>query len=204
MMYLSTKVINIIMQYTVYQITNNANKKIYIGCHKTDDINDGYMGSGKILLRAYEKYGIENFTKKILHIFDSSEEMFATERMLVNEEFVAKEHTYNLKMGGFGGWDHCDRTGSTRSLETRTKISKSLKGNMPWNQGKKHSVETKRKIGLASKGRKHSQETLKKISDALKGRDSPKKGTKGLHTHSAETRKKMSESAKKRWQTGNK
>ena len=36
--------------------------------------------------------------------------------------------------------------------------------------GKKHSEETKKKIGLKSKGRIHSKETLKKMSLALKGK----------------------------------
>lgn len=37
------------MHYTVYVITNNINRKVYIGKHQTKDINDDYMGSGKLL-----------------------------------------------------------------------------------------------------------------------------------------------------------
>ena len=36
------------MFYTIYQITNIANDKIYIGAHKTSDTNDGYMSSSAI------------------------------------------------------------------------------------------------------------------------------------------------------------
>ncbi len=54
------------MFYYIYQITNMVNAKIYVGVHKTSNLNDGYMGSGKIIRSAMEKHGISNFSKDIL------------------------------------------------------------------------------------------------------------------------------------------
>jgi len=90
------------MHYLVYQITNVLNGKTYIGCHKTIDKDDGYMGSGTILRRAIKKHGVENFRKEILFEASSSEEMFTKEKELV----VLGPQSYNLKRGGEGGWDY--------------------------------------------------------------------------------------------------
>jgi hypothetical protein len=90
------------MYYLVYKITNSENNKYYVGAHKTLDKNDGYMGSGKYLKRAIEKYGEECFKKEILHECDTESEMWEKEKELVE----IGSHTYNLKEGGFGGFDH--------------------------------------------------------------------------------------------------
>ena len=94
------------MFYTIYKIINKINGKIYIGKHQTKDLDDGYMGSGKQLRYAILKYGIENFNKEILFIFDNEYDMNAKESELVTEEFCLKEDTYNLCPGGKGGWGY--------------------------------------------------------------------------------------------------
>lgn len=89
--------------YLVYKTTNLKNGKIYIGVHKTKDIDDGYLGSGKMLRAAIEKYGRESFAREVLFLFDNENEMLAKEKELVNEEFYRRPDTYNLCEGGQAG-----------------------------------------------------------------------------------------------------
>ena len=60
----------------VYMTTNNINGMKYIGMHKSDDMNDNYLGSGVALHKAIKQYGKENFTRIIL---DTAEDYFDNE-----------------------------------------------------------------------------------------------------------------------------
>ena len=94
------------MHFTVYQTTNKIDGKIYVGKHQTANLDDGYLGSGKLLRRAIKKHGKENFKKTILHIFETEVEMNAREAEIVTEEFCARDDTYNICPGGQGGWGY--------------------------------------------------------------------------------------------------
>ena len=99
------------MYYIVYKITNLINQKFYIGCHKTSNVNDDYMGSGKLIKNAIKKYGIENFQKDILFIFDNKEDMFNKEKELVTEELVLNRNCYNVKLGGTANYYYINHNG---------------------------------------------------------------------------------------------
>ena len=99
------------MFYTVYKTTCITNGKVYVGVHKTANLDDDYLGSGKLISRAIEKYGRDSFLKEILFVFDNEEDMFAKERELVTESFVEDEKTYNCKPGGEANWYYVNKNG---------------------------------------------------------------------------------------------
>jgi len=86
--------------YTIYKITNILNGKFYIGQHQTKDTNDLYMGSGTSIVNAVSKYGRNNFSKEILYIFESFDEMNVKEIEIVTDALVKNPLCYNQVPGG--------------------------------------------------------------------------------------------------------
>lgn len=83
--------------YTVYEITDLTNGMKYIGKHKTDNLNDGYMGSGRLLKQNIKIKGIENFTKKILHLCKNEQHMAEMERLEIEKvKAYDNDMYYNL------------------------------------------------------------------------------------------------------------
>jgi hypothetical protein len=123
------------MNYYLYEIRNNLNGKVYVGVHSTQNMNDGYMGSGKVIRTAIEKYGLGNFTKVILEQFDTSAAMYAREKEIVTKDFLGRTDVYNLRCGGTGGFDylndgsdeHIARTKRARAAVSSEGISKRQK-----------------------------------------------------------------------------
>lgn len=157
------------MYYYVYRITNKIDGKFYIGVHKTTNLNDGYMGSGVILKRAISTYGQQNFHKEILEFFDSYEDALEREFQLVDEEFLLREDTYNIRRGGTGGFDYINKNGLNYLSNNK------LFADQNYFYGKKHSDETKRKIANKTsyykKGISLTEAHKNQISESLTGKE---------------------------------
>lgn len=87
----------------IYKTTCQVTGKFYVGMHSTDDLDDGYLGSGKILGYSIGKHGRENHRKEILEFLPDRVALKAREAEVVNEELLADPMCINLKYGGEGG-----------------------------------------------------------------------------------------------------
>lgn len=145
----------------IYMTRNKINGKLYIGQHKrTMDITDiddsWYLGSGKLLKKAIQKYGEENFERTILYECKSADELNYMEEVFIGYyNAVDDEQFYNIAKGGSG-------TGGLKfSEESIEKMRKSHIG-----QSRPMSEEQKKKLSEIAKNR--SEEIRRKYSEARK------------------------------------
>jgi hypothetical protein len=177
------------MFFTIYKTTNTKNGKFYIGKHQTENLEDGYLGSGNAIKEAVKKYGRKSFDKEILFIFETEEEMNLKEKEILTEEFISDRNNYNEGVGGEGG-PHFK--GKRHSSEVKERISKK-------NTGRKFSDEAKRKIAESNSRRKLSEETKKRLSERAKKRSLEERMRRSeaiKNSMTEEIRKKISEKAK--------
>lgn len=187
------------MFYVVYMITNLVNDKIYIGVHKTSDLDDGYMGSGKLIKRSIEKYGREHFIKEYIEIFDNSEDMFNMESQIVNEEFVSRDDTYNLKEGGFGGFDYINN-----NIELRIKKNKKARESANEVLEKKYGSDWRKILSKLAHKNKNKESYKKMVQTSIARHGKNVYNTRQGTTQSEETKKKIGEANSKHQRgTGN-
>lgn len=165
----------------IYKTTNVINNKYYIGMHSTDNLDDGYIGSGKRLWNSINYHGKENHVCEILEYCDNREELKQREREIVNEQLLTEDLCMNLMVGGQGGFssdehrlraqkagverikyllenndEYKEKISNLRSKEMKErwenpKYSSRMLDFIDWS-GKKHSEETKQKMSESSKG----------------------------------------------------
>ncbi|NBX24187.1 MAG: hypothetical protein EBR52_08840 [Microbacteriaceae bacterium] len=106
------------MPWIVYETTNKVNGKKYVGVHKQDGEEfDGYLGSGKYLSNAIKKHGEDAFERRTLFSYDDEDAAYIKESEIVTEEWCGRSDTYNIKVGGSGGFPHNDPEFKARHSE---------------------------------------------------------------------------------------
>ena len=150
----------------IYKTTCKVTGKFYVGMHSTDNLDDGYLGSGKILGYSRRKYGDESHEKVIIEFLPSREDLKAREKEIINEELLADPLNINLKYGGDGGgkfWSYKQQKNATISGNRSAKrdhatITKKI-------------LETKRDRGSGNYfGGRHDTFTGKKLSEEHKAK----------------------------------
>lgn len=107
------------MTYYLYKTTCLENGKYYYGVHSEKRPNDGYIGCGvcsdgtainlkrkgvkSYFVDSVVKYGYKKFKKQIIAFFDSIDDAFEVEELIVDENEVNNKNCMNIKLGGKGG-----------------------------------------------------------------------------------------------------
>ena len=170
----------------IYKTINIINNKFYIGMHSTNNLEDGYIGSGKRLWYSLNKYGKENHKVEILEFYNSRKLLKERERDLINDNMLNDPMCMNLVIGGGGGvpinidLDLFHKMGGKKSgkihaerLKNDIEYAKRHKelfllnikkadseGKCPRFSNKKHSDESKKKMSIKASqrfGNKNSQ-----------------------------------------------
>jgi len=165
------------MYFIIYETKCLIDGKVYIGAHQTENLDDGYLGSGIHLKRAIKLHGKENFHRKILSFHMTFKEMYAEEKQIVTPEFIKDKENYNLKPGGEGGWYSVNASGMNLG-----------DGNVMKNP------EIAKRCGVSgSKTKKGNKEFIKVAKENLK---------KAVEWHTGRKKPEMSKRLRKEWASG--
>ena len=148
--------------------------------HSTNNLKDGYLGSGTRLRRSIKKYGIENFKLEILEWCETREKLMIRETEIITENHVNNENCYNLKFGGLGGGKFIDKKHQFKcSQAAGLKHGERLKNDKEYRErySKKISEANKRRFERGElknfhfnrTGIKHKEETIQKMKEVKKG-----------------------------------
>jgi hypothetical protein len=148
--------------------------------HSTDNLNDGYFGSGKRLWFSLKYHGKENHTKEILEFLPTREALKVREKEIVTKELIGENLCMNLKEGGDGGFmneEHMLKCSKAGNLAFKEKLKFDEEFRRNWSEKysklmKKTKAEYKaigKYIGCDWNGKHHSVETKKLMSRVKKG-----------------------------------
>jgi hypothetical protein len=88
--------------------------------HSTNDLNDRYFGSGKIIKYSLQKYGKENHVLETLAWCETREELALKESEIVSMELLTDPHCMNLTVGGNTTHHEYDRNPESAKLQAQS------------------------------------------------------------------------------------
>jgi hypothetical protein len=91
------------VHHILYKTTCLRSGKYYVGMHSTNDLDDNYLGSGKMLQRSIDKHGRDQHVRTVLATANTREDLISLEKLFVTEALVKDEMSLNLALGGQGG-----------------------------------------------------------------------------------------------------
>ena len=149
--------------------------------HSTNNLEDGYMGSGKRLWYSLNHYGKENHVKEILEFLPDRASLKKREKEIVTSDLIKENLCMNLVIGGEGGFislSGCTKGGQISGnltkermncdSEFREKTLKILRENVK-NIWKNPEKAKKMLINLELGRGKHTEEYKKNLSSIRKG-----------------------------------
>lgn len=158
----------------IYKTTNILNGKIYIGKRK-GNFDKNYLGSGKYLLNAVNKYGKCNFKVEVIEECKDLKHQNSREIYWISYYRGIGSDMYNIANGGDGG-NIYEYLSKDRADEVKRKLSECCKSGKCGNKGKHLSSEHKRKISDSNKGRSLTPEHIQHLKDSHKGQRAWNKG----------------------------
>lgn len=140
--------------HIIYKTTCKKTNKWYIGMHSTNNLEDGYQGSGLHLLRSIKAYGKDEHTVEILEFCEDRESLSKREAAILTKEVISMSSCMNLMSGGSGSWP-----GKIIPEAVRAKISASTKGIL---KSKEHKENIRlARIGVSSSNKSKNAKTWK-------------------------------------------
>ena len=88
----------------LYKTVNQVTNKYYIGVHSTNQLDDGYLGSGVVIKRSIAKYGASSHTREYIGFFDTRVECLEAEKLYITKALLEDAMCMNLRQGGRGGF----------------------------------------------------------------------------------------------------
>ena len=90
--------------HIIYKTTNTLTGRYYYGMHSTDNLDDGYLGSGRRLRYSINKYGRDVHERKIIEFCSDRSSLKELEIKIITLDEVAEKDCMNLMVGGEGGF----------------------------------------------------------------------------------------------------